>query len=510
MWPEALRTGDWYVNIPATTLAFFALALIVLRSRREQRSHVLRLTGFFALSIPAAFVAGISEALGYPRVAVYAHEVAVVVAGISIISIAGSVIFRILLPKFHMMPPRILQDVLIAISLIIFGLARLGDKGIDPASIFTTSALITAVIALSLQDTLGNILGGLALQLDRSVQVGDWVHIDDVEGQVCEIGWRQTSIETNNWETIVVPNSVLVKNRFLVLGRRGGEPLQHRRWVPFYVDAVHPPDVVIDAVQSSLRAMDIPAVARTPAPQCFLLQLAESPARYAVSYWLMNLQQMNPTDSSVRVQVYLALKRSGIPIAVPGRNVFLTEDTSERREMRQEQDKAQRMMALRGVDLFRGFSTEELQTLAEGLHSAPYIANDFIVRQGGPGSRLYIIVEGRADVCVESDHTDRAKVAELGPGDFFGEMALMTGEARAASVIARTNVLAYRLDKESFRDLLASRTDVAEQISTLLASRRAELDAVREGLDAEAMAARTAATRRDIRQKIWHLFGLED
>ena len=510
MWPEALRTGDWYVNIPATTLAFFALALIVLRSRREQRSHVLRLAAFFALSIPAAFVAGISEAFGYPRPAVYAHEVAVVVAGIGIIMITGSVVFRVLLPKFHLLPPRILQDVIIAISLIIFGLARLGDKGIDPGSIFTTSALITAVIALSLQDTLGNILGGLALQLDRSVQVGDWVHIDDVEGQVVEIGWRQTSIETNNWETIVVPNSVLVKNRFLVLGRRVGEPLQQRRWIPFYVDAQHPPDRVIEAVQSSLRSMDLPGVARTPAPQCFLLQLAESPARYAVSYWLTNLTQMNPTDSSIRVQAHLALKRSGIPIAVPGRNVFLTEDTSERRELRKEQDLAQRMMALRAVDLFRGFTSDELQTLAERLQPAPYIAGDFLVRQGASGNRLYIIVEGRADVCVESGQSERAKVAELGPGDFFGEMALMTGEARAASVIARTNVLVYRLDKDSFRDLLAARTDIAEQISTLLASRRAELEAVRENLDAEALAARAAATRRDIRQKIWHLFGLED
>ncbi len=510
MWPEALRTGDWYVNIPATALAFIALALIVLRLRREQRAHVLRLTAFFALSILAAFVDGISEALGYTRVAAYAQEIAIVIAGISIIIISGSIIFRIILPTFRLMPPRILQDVVIAISLIIFGLVRLGTKGIDPASIFTTSALITAVIALSLQDTLGNILGGLALQLDRSVQVGDWVHIDDVEGQVVEIGWRQTSIETNNWETIVVPNSVLVKHRFLVLGRRTGQPLQHRRWIPFYVDSVHAPDVVIEAVQSSLRYMDLPAVSKTPPPQCFLLQLAESPARYAVSYWLTDLTQMNPTDSSIRVQAFLALKRTGIPIAVPGRNVFLTEDTSERREMRQEQELAQRMMALRAVDLFRGFTADELQQLADHLKPAPYVAGDFLVRQGTQGSRLYIIVEGRADVLVESMQSERAKVAELGPGDFFGEMALMTDEVRSASVIARTNMLAYRLDKESFRDLLASRTDVAEQISTLLASRRAELDAVRENLDAEALAARAAATRRDIRQKIWQLFGLED
>lgn len=510
MWPDALRTGDWYVNIPSTTLAFVVLALIALRFNRQERHHVGRVSALFLSSILAAFVAGILDATGYARPAVYAHEVAVVASGVAIILVAAIVVFRILLPRFHLMPPRILQDVLVAISLIVFGLVRLGLKGIDTASLFTTSALITAVVALSLQDTLGNILGGLALQLDRSVQVGDWVKLDTLAGQVVEIGWRQTSIETNDWETIVVPNSVLVKNRFLVLGRRTHQPLQQRRWIPFYVDAQHPPDRVIHEVQSSLRSMDIPSVAKEPAPQCFLIELAENPARYAVSYWLTNLAQMNPTDSSIRVQAYLALKRSGIPIAVPARNVLLTEDTSERRAMRKEQELSQRLMALRTVDLFRGFSPDELQRLAEHLQPAPYIAGDVLVRQGATGHRLYIIVEGRADVLIDNSGGERAKVAELGPGDFFGEMSLMTGETRSATVVATTNTLVYRLDKDSFRDLLASRTDVAEQISSLLASRRAELDAVREGLDSDAMAARAASTRRDIRQKIWQLFGLED
>jgi small-conductance mechanosensitive channel/CRP-like cAMP-binding protein len=507
---ENMPQLNWSGEFPITTIAFIVLAVIVMRSARAERRSVLRTAGFYATAIIALFAREIFLAIGRPNPARYLSEYAIVVIAICLIHVSSLLLFRVISPRLGLYPPRILQDVLFVVVLVIFGLVRLTSYNVDATNIFTTSALITAVIALSLQDTLGNILGGLALQLDRSIQVGDWVEIERVAGQVVEIGWRQTSIETNNWETIVVPNSVLVKNRVLVLGRRMGRPIQHRRWIPFYVDSHHPPDAVLDAVQSSLRTTDIPNCAKEPAPQCFLLELAESPARYAVSYWLTDLTAMNPTDSGIRVQTFLALKRIGISIAVPGRNVLMTEDTSEKRQLREEQERAQRMVALRTVDIFRGFSVDELSQLAEHLQPAPYLAGDTLVRQGAEAIRLYIIVEGRADVVVQNDLGERAKLAELGPGDFFGEMGLLTGEPRTATVIARTAMLVYRLDKESFRELIVSRPDVAEQISTILAKRRSELEAIREGLDADAMAARAAANRHDIRQKIWQFFGLED
>src|SRR5690606_10443581 len=111
-----------------------------------------------------------------------------------------------------------------------------------------TSAVLTAVIGLSLQDTLGNLLGGLALQLDSSIQVGDWVKLGDVSGRVSEIRWRYTAIETRNWETVVVPNSIVMRSQVTVLGRRRGSPLQWRRWVHFQVDFRTPPNDVIHII----------------------------------------------------------------------------------------------------------------------------------------------------------------------------------------------------------------------------------------------------------------------
>ena len=127
------------------------------------------------------------------------------------------------------------------------GLVRLRYAGLDLGSIVATSAMITAVVAFAMQDTLGNILGGLALQMDNSIEIGDWIKVDDISGRVVDIRWRSTLVETRNWETVVFPNSQLMKNKFLVLGRRTDQPVQWRRWVWFNVSLGYHADQVVSA-----------------------------------------------------------------------------------------------------------------------------------------------------------------------------------------------------------------------------------------------------------------------
>src|SRR2546422_9639289 len=106
-----------------------------------------------------------------------------------------------------------------------------------------------------MQDTLGNLLGGLAIQLDNSVRVGDWVRVDELVGRVRDIRWRSTLIETRNWETVVIPNSTLMKSRVAILGRIEGAPLQWRRILNFMVDPAVPPARVIAIVDEEMREL---------------------------------------------------------------------------------------------------------------------------------------------------------------------------------------------------------------------------------------------------------------
>src|SRR5439155_19581692 len=242
-------------------------------------------------------------------------------------------------------PPRIMRDLLLALTYIVVGIGTL-SKDVDITGIVATSAVITAVIGLSFQDTLGNMMGGMALQLERSIGVGDWIRIDGQEGMVKEIRWRHTAIETRNWDTIVIPNSALMKSHVLLLGRRAGQPRQHRQWVYFNVDFRYAPTKVIQAVETALRAEPIVNVASDPRPNCVLMDFKESYSSYAVRYWLTDLALDDPTNSVVRTRIYFALRRANIPLSIPAHALFVTEEEQSRVERKRAENMEDRAAAL--------------------------------------------------------------------------------------------------------------------------------------------------------------------
>ena len=112
-----------------------------------------------------------------------------------------------------------------------------------------------------MQDVIGNIAGGLALQVDGSLSPGDWIRVDQLIGRIVEVRWRHTAIETRDWDALIVPNAALMSGQFAILGKRDGQPLQRRQWVQFNVDHSHAPSRVIEVVEAALRQAPIPRVA---------------------------------------------------------------------------------------------------------------------------------------------------------------------------------------------------------------------------------------------------------
>ncbi|PKL78381.1 MAG: hypothetical protein CVV27_03385, partial [Candidatus Melainabacteria bacterium HGW-Melainabacteria-1] len=218
-----------------------------------------------------------------------------------VVTILTRLLYQYLLPRLGLQPPRIVHDLSISSLTLLgfFGLAA--QAGLNLTGVIATSAVVTAVIGLSLQDTLGNVMGGLVLQMDKSLRVGDWVKFGDISGRLVEISWRYTAIETRNWETVVVPNSQLMKSQVIVLGRRADPLLRWRRWVWFHVDFRYSPPEVIQLVNKALQSADIPCVADEPQPNCILMDFGDSTARYAVRYWLTDPAADDPTDSAVRL-----------------------------------------------------------------------------------------------------------------------------------------------------------------------------------------------------------------
>ena len=195
--------------------------------------HSLLLAAFFLL---LDVVAAVLSARQQPAVAGGLHQAAVLGLGVVLIRLSGLTLFRVLLPVLRLPTPRIVEDIAVIGGYLLWGMVRLSLAGVELSSLVATSAVITAVIAFAMQDTLGNILGGLALQLDDSLEIGDWVRLDDVCGRVVEIQWRYTALLTRNGERVVVPNAQLMKTRFTVLGDKALGTGGWRRWVGFNID----------------------------------------------------------------------------------------------------------------------------------------------------------------------------------------------------------------------------------------------------------------------------------
>jgi small-conductance mechanosensitive channel/CRP-like cAMP-binding protein len=427
--------------------------------------------------------------------------------GVALINVAGVFVFEVLLRALRVGTPVIVWDLSLAIAYAVVALAVLSAIGVNLTGIVATSAVVTAIIGFSLQDTLGNLIGGIALQLERTIGVGDWIRLADVEGQVTEIRWRHTSMETRDWDTVVFPNSVLLKSQVTVLGRRAGHPRQRRQWVHFHVDYRHAPLHVIDTVEAALRAEPIKNVALEPPPQCLVVDYKDSHASYAARYWLTDLASDSPTDSVVRSRIYAALHRAGITLSIPAQRLFITMDSEGRRRRKQGQATQQAAAMLERVELFQPLTPDERQELAGRLRLTPFVRGEAMTRQGAEAHWLYILVEGTAEVRVSADGTSRS-LATLHPGDCFGEMGLMTGDPRTATVVALTDATCYRLDKDGFHDILHQRPEIAEQISPLLARRRVELEAVKEHLSQAALQERLSKAERDLLHRIRRFFAL--
>ncbi len=420
---------------------------------------------------------------------------------------SATIVFEVILPRLGVGVLRLVEDISVAaLGIVVTGFVT-SRSGYDLTALIATSAVVTAVIGLSLQDTLGNTLGGLTLQFDGSIRVDDWVKIGDITGRVAEIRWRYTAIETRNWETILFPNGRLVKEAVIVIGRRGGQPRQWRRWVWFNVDFRYPPSRVIEAVQGAMRGAPLDNVAATPPPNCVLMDFHESVARYAVRYWLTDIAADDPTDGAVRLRLYAALERAGIPLALPAHAIFMTEDNSKRRERKRAADHQKRLDALKNVPIFEPLTGDERDQLADALIHSPFARGEVMTRQGQQAHWLYCILEGQVSVRVAADGLE-TEVAVLGPGEVFGEMSLLTGEPRAASAVAITDVECWRLEKEAFQVVLRSKPEFAGPIASLLAKRRVGLLAAREKLDETQKSNRLAEEQVDMLARMRRFLGL--
>jgi len=505
--------SPWTLLILASLLV--ALAALIQKVDSRRRKRIRRATILYMLYLTTfvfAAVLGVVHAEGWARRVWFLADLFEVLVIIDFVAI---LLFDLVLLALRIEVANIVHDLALGAAYMLAFIGILHRSGVHLQGIIATSAVVTVVLGLSLQATLGNVLGGIALQLDDSIHIGDWVQLTSgQQGRISAIRWRHTVVETRNWDTIIVPNSVLLGENITILGQRQDQPVQHRMWVYFNVDFRYSPEEVIHTVEDALQGTPIPNLAPFPPPNCicydFARQGADSFAYYAVRYWLTDLGADDPTSSAVRVRIYVALKRAGIPLAVPGQALWVSVDDPQHRERKVQRELQHRVTALEQIEIFSCLTPDDRQKLAEGMRPAPFGRGEIITRQDSAAHWLYVLAKGEAEVRVRNDGGAEKLVARMTAPNVFGEMGVMTGERRTASVVAATEVECYRIDKDVFKSVLRNRPEMANVISQVMAKRRVELEAVREGLDAETRKRRVKEERTEILSSIQSFFGLDD
>lgn len=372
--------------------------------------------------------------------------------------------------------PTIVQDAIIIGLFLIVATFVLDEK------FLTTSAVGAVVVGFALQDTLGNMFAGLAIQVEKPFHVGHWISAGDWEGVVTEITWRATKIRTRYDNLVVVPNSELAKQAIT----NHSEPAAPTR-IHVEVGASYsaPPTLVKRTLEDVLEAE--PLVLRTPAPLVVLQTFGDSAIIYRANFWITDRALDEVVLDKVHCGIYYAFGRAGIEIPYPIQIEYSRSEDSE-----SEDDRAGRVgQLLADVPLFALLDAEERRQLASLSRERAYGRGEAIVRQGDAGSSAFIVVAGQVRIAIDSGNRE---LAVLGRGGLFGEMSLLTGDARSATARAVGDCRVLEVTAEAFRSIVLHNPAVLDGVTTEVTRRRTELAAAREAAARETMSVEPAPT----------------
>ena len=348
---------------------------------------------------------------------------------------------------------------------IMFTMATLGvtafvfDQKIT--SLLATSGVLAMIVGLAIQMNLSNIFSGIAINIERPFRIGDWIKVADFEpGRVVAITWRTTRLETVHRNIICIPNSVASDSSLENLSYPTEE---YRAEIMVHVDPSAKPEwvekILYDAVMAS------PEILLQPAPQVLFLGVKEWSANYAVRFFCKDFGASIPLEAAVWRDIIRVLRYGGFESVI--HQEFTLFHLGE--AAKQSRDMAPAL--LNDVEVFEPFGAVEKDQLCQNMARHRIEPERNVIQQGEPGESLFIVAEGALKVEMTLEDDDVLEVGRLGPGDFFGEMALLTGEQRGAAVTTVTPTLVYEIAKKDIEPIIQQYPDIKSDLSRILTRR---------------------------------------
>jgi small-conductance mechanosensitive channel len=359
----------------------------------------------------------------------------------------------------------------LAIFVLIF---KYQYPNVDLTAVFTTSAIFGVILGLALQDTLGNLFAGISLQADKPFAVGDVINVQGKGTGVVEgINWRGVKVRTFTNHMILMSNSQLSKEAIEVCPRDN----LNARLVFFSTLYTDSPAKTLHIVRETVRECENVSPAITPVVR--VRNLGDNGIEWEVKYWLIDYARYNDTDALVRQRIWYAFHRSGVKFSFPTRTLHVERKRAREDGLGAMRDLVERLSA---ADIFAPLSGDEVMRLAEGAERRIFAPDELVIKAGDDGSSMFVVNRGRVDIQVPDNGRPRT-VASLQEGDFFGEMALFTGETRTANVVAAEETEVFEIGHTAMKHLFDTNPDLVESLSHTIAERRIALNARSEGTE---------------------------
>lgn len=360
--------------------------------------------------------------------------------------------------------PKILRDIGIGVLYVVVALIFLSrDYNLNLAPILTFSGLFSIVIGMALQDTLGNLFSGLAINMEPPFSIGDWVIIDDQTAQIREITWRATKALTRRHELVILPNSVVAKAKIVNLSRPSSA-FAHD--VLIGVSYHTPPAKIVQALESCIAQTE--QILRSPAPSIKLVNFGESAQEFRLRVFLDGYENQSNIVDDLLSRIWYKFQQLGYEIAFPARTLY-EKDHSHQNKL----DVELKLDTFGRVDFLAALGDDERKELATCARIAKYQAGEIVFSQGDPGDSLYILSEGRIELLIGVED-EAHPIATLEEGSYFGEMALLTGEPRSATARTLTPCDVVVLTKRDLEHLFHDRPEVPMAISRVIGERQAQ------------------------------------
>ena len=378
----------------------------------------------------------------------------------------NSLVFALAFSLKRIDAPKLIRNIftIVAFTILFLIAFTLLFPRVNLGALFTTSAIFGVILGLALQDTLGNFFAGISLQADRPFQVGDVIAVGAQRhtGVVEEISWRAIKIRTFTNHVVLIANSTAAKEAIEVFPR-GNLNARQVFFNTLYTDS---PAKTIHVVREAVREAD--NVSERISPIVRIRNLGDNGIDYEVKYWPEDYAKYNDTDALVRQRIWYAFRRAGINFAYPTRTLHV----ERRRSVAlRDGDGGAITERLSAVDIFAPLSAEETSMLAQAAVSHVFAPGETVIRAGDPGSSMFVVHKGRVRVQVSESGRART-VATLNEGDFFGEMALFTGEPRTANVLALEETEVLEIGHAAMKQIFDSNPDLVESLSFIMAERR--------------------------------------